>query len=99
MTIAMIEAAVDALATYLQANITAKVTELNVRYSDSVALVDPKAWYIGSYPHSIPEALYMVEVEVYRLPDRPKVSDLIAEATERTVYLLVSEDTELQVEH
>ena len=56
MTIELIEAAVDALSTYLQANISAKVVELNARYDDSVALVDPKAWYIGSYPHSIPEA-------------------------------------------
>ncbi len=55
MTIEMLEAAVDALSTYLQANMPAKVVELNTRYSDSVALVDPTVWYIGSYPHSIPE--------------------------------------------
>ncbi len=55
MTIEMMEAAVDALSTYLQANISAKVVELNARYDDSVELVDPKAWYVGAYPHSIPE--------------------------------------------
>lgn len=54
MTLALIEGAVDALSTYLQANISAKVTELNSRYGDSVTLIDPIDWYIGAYPHSMP---------------------------------------------
>jgi hypothetical protein len=56
MTIELIEGAVVALSTYLQANISAKVTELNTRYGDDYDIVDPVTWYLGAIPHDVPAA-------------------------------------------
>lgn len=55
MTIELLEAAVDALDAYLEANMSDKVTELNARHGDDYEIEDPKAWYVGGYPHSMPE--------------------------------------------
>ena len=56
MTITLIEGAVDALATYLQASISAKVTELNTRYGNDYDMVDPVTWYLGAMPHDVPQS-------------------------------------------
>jgi len=55
MTLGLIEAAVDALHTYLSANFAAKVATLNTRYSDAYPLIDVKTWYKGGLPHVFPE--------------------------------------------
>lgn len=53
MTITALEAAVKALYDYLSANMAAKVTELNTRYSDSMGNI--KHWYAGNMPTAEPE--------------------------------------------
>ncbi len=54
MTLQALEQAIDALDTYLEANIGDKVTALNTRYGDEL-LVNPKKWYKGSLPIVTPE--------------------------------------------
>ena len=54
MTIYLLEKAVDQLDTYLEANITTKLADLNARYTDDT-LEAIKHWYKGSLPLVIPE--------------------------------------------
>jgi len=54
MTLLLLEGAVDALSAYIQANMEAKVAELNARYGDTL-LEDIKTYYDGSLPLSTPE--------------------------------------------
>lgn len=49
----MIESAVDALRTYLEANMAAKVTEINTENGDSL-LVDVSEWLTGEIPIECP---------------------------------------------
>lgn len=55
MTLKLLENAVDAIDTYLEANMAAKVAALNTRYGDTM-LVDIKRWYVGGIPASVPES-------------------------------------------
>jgi len=68
MTLELIEAAVDAVSTLLQAAVSAKVTELNARYGDDITLVDPIAWYVGGYPTALPEQPSIALVAVSWMP-------------------------------
>ena len=55
MTLALLEAAVDALYSYLNANMADKLDALDTEYGD-FTLDDIKAWYKGALPHaSLPE--------------------------------------------
>ena len=54
MKIGLIEAAVSRLAAHVEANMAAKVTELNAEYGD-YPLENIKKWYIGDIPLEIPE--------------------------------------------
>jgi hypothetical protein len=53
MTLTALEAAVNALHTYLSTNMAAKVSDLNTRYTDTMASI--KIWYKGNLPTVIPE--------------------------------------------
>lgn len=59
MTLALLEAAVDALHTYLKANIEAKVADLNIRYQNTTLpgaqLADIKKWYLGNMTINVPD--------------------------------------------
>jgi len=55
MTLNLLEGAINALSTYLQANYAAKVAALNARYGDTLVEV-PKAYYLGNMPLSTPES-------------------------------------------
>jgi len=59
MTLGLLEAAVDALDTYFQTNMAAKVTALNTEYGDSL-LVAPVNYYQGQFPRALPEYPSMV---------------------------------------
>lgn len=54
MTLALLEAAVDALDTYLEANMAAKLNALDTEYAD-FTLDDIVNWYIGQFPRALPE--------------------------------------------
>lgn len=54
MTLGLLEAAVTALDTYIQAQFDAKVTALNTEYGDSL-LSNMKTYYYGALPKAIPE--------------------------------------------
>ncbi len=53
MTLTLLEAAINALHTYLSTNMAAKVINLNTRYSDTME--DVKTWYRGNMPTAMPE--------------------------------------------
>lgn len=53
MPLGLLEAAVDALDTCLEAGIAAKLDELDTEYGD-LALDDIKAWHLGALPTAIP---------------------------------------------
>lgn len=46
MALTLTEGAVDALNTYLQANMAAKLTALNTAYNDGITLAAPAAYYL-----------------------------------------------------
>lgn len=54
MTLKLLEGAIDALSDYIQDNIAVKIAALNAEYEDSL-LVEPRAYYLGNVPDSIPE--------------------------------------------
>lgn len=54
MTLALLEAAIDALQTYLAANIVAKLDALDAEYGD-FTLDDVRAWYKGNVPQAMPQ--------------------------------------------
>jgi hypothetical protein len=54
MTVYLLEKAVDQLDSYLEANVAAKITDLNTRYTDDT-LPSIAHWYKGSLPLVIPE--------------------------------------------
>ena len=54
MTLTLLEGAVDALNTYVQANMAAKISALNTAYGDSL-LTAPVAYYVGNVPDEMPE--------------------------------------------
>lgn len=54
MTLALLEAAIDAMYAYLSANIVAKTAVINARYSDAYTLEDIAAWYKGAIPINWP---------------------------------------------
>jgi hypothetical protein len=54
MTLQLMEGAVNALDAYFEANIAAKVADLNARYPGDT-LVVPKKWYLGNLPTAVPE--------------------------------------------
>ena len=68
MTLELVEAAVDALSTLLQDAVSAKVIELNARYGDDIALVNPLAWYVGGYPMAMPEQPSVALVAISWMP-------------------------------
>lgn len=54
MTLGLLEAAVDALASYLQDNMTTKLAALDAEYKD-LALDQIKKWYAGTFPKALPK--------------------------------------------
>lgn len=54
MALELIEGAVDALKTYLSANMADKVTALNTEYDDGITIENMKAWYVAMMP-AVPE--------------------------------------------
>jgi hypothetical protein len=76
MTITLIEGAVDALDTYLEANMAAKVVELNARYADDVTLEDIADWYIGSYPLAVPKTPSVALVGIDWTPSEQRKANI-----------------------
>jgi len=54
MSLTLIEGAVTALKTYLQANLNAKLATLDTEYKD-FSLEQIKHWYTGTMPRQVPE--------------------------------------------
>ena len=54
MTLQLLEAAVDAVADYLEANMPAKLLTLNTRYSDTLPSI--VTYYKGELPQRVPES-------------------------------------------
>jgi hypothetical protein len=70
MALELIEAAVDALDTYLETNLPAKITVLNARYADTVILDDIAEWFIGAMPPNAPKFPALIIVAQNTEPKR-----------------------------
>lgn len=92
MSLALLEAAVEALDTYLEANIAVKITELNTEYEDSL-LVAMKNWYVGQFPRALPEYPCCAIVgEEWEALEQSAVNFRVANRI--TVVIFVGEDKE-----
>lgn len=91
MSLELIEAAVDAVDTYLEANISAKVAELNARYDDDYTLVDPVHWYVGGYPMAVPEPPSVALVAIGWTPEGQR-RDNIEGSTRMDIVTFVGGD-------
>ncbi len=94
MTLTLIEGAIDALYTYLEANMAAKVAALNLRYADAYTLESIKAWYRGNFPHSLPEPPAIVLEGANWTPRMQKSTDLYGNCIINIVALYGHDDPE-----
>jgi len=90
MTLALLEGAIDALSAYVQANMAAKVTELNTRYGDSL-LVEPVKYYDGSLPASTPSQPSMAFHGEDWMPNEQRLANLYV-ANDITIVVFVGDN-------
>ncbi len=94
MTLTLIEGAIDALYTYLEANMAAKVVAINARYADAYVLENIKTWYRGNFPHSLPEHPSIVLEGANWTPRMQKSTDLYGNCVINIVVLYGSDKPE-----
>ena len=92
MTLALLEAATDAVKNYLAANMTAKVAALNTRYSDTLA--DIKTYYVGELPNRIPESPSVVVRGSGFTPTMQRATNMEMTYAIDVVVFFGSDDTE-----
>jgi len=94
MTITLLEAAVDALNTYIKANIAAKITAFNTEYGDSL-MVAMKNYYPGQFPKALPEYPCMVIAGEGWNPETQRAVNLHVKNI-ITIVVFVADDDEEQ---
>jgi hypothetical protein len=90
MTLVLLEAAVDALAAYIETNMAAKVAELNTRYTD-ITLGAGFTYYVGNLPQKAPDLLSVCVMGASMVPGR-QFADMIEAQNNINVYLFVGEN-------
>jgi len=92
MTLSLLEGAVTALDTYLEANMAAKLDELDTEYDD-FALDDIKNWYVGQFPKAMPEYPSCAIVgEDWEAKDQSSANFTVANRI--TIVVFVGDDNE-----
>jgi len=91
MTIELLEAAVDDLQAYLEAQMPAKITALNSRYADDYVLDSIKTYYTGNMPQSTPEAPSIVIAGSGFTPKEQRLASLML-TNSITILVFVGDD-------
>ena len=94
MTLTLLEGAIDALNTYLTANIMAKVADLNSRYSDDMP--DIKIWYLGNTPTAEPEYPTVVIQGIGMLPKAQRALSLQMQNEVNLIVFVGDDDVEVR---
>lgn len=91
MTIELIEAAVDDLKAYLEAQMPAKITALNTRYGGAITLESIKTYYTGNMPTATPESPSIVVHGGGFTPKEQRLASLML-ANNVTIVVFVGDD-------
>jgi len=92
MTLALLEAAVDVLDTYLETNMAAELDTLDTEYGD-FSLDDIQNWYIGQFPQAIPEYPSCAIIgEEWEAKDQSSANFTVANRI--TIVVFVGDDNE-----
>ena len=92
MSLELLEAAVDALASYFKDNMTSKLATLDAEYSD-FTLDQMKNWYIGQFPKALPEYPCCVILGEAWSPEEQRGVNLHV-ANVITIVIFVGDDNE-----